>query len=355
MSLPARYVDVAPISPGQNATVYVAKDAVLDRTVFLKVYPFEADDLHSALREPQLLTQLAHPQLVAIYRVDELEWQESKSLLLEMEYLSHGTFNDLLRRCADNGKSLAIFEVIDLVRQAAAGLGHLHSCGIVHRDIKPANILIRTTESGLMSVIADLGLAAKLGPDGRAHGSKYSRLYRPPEVWAGAGHSVKSDVYQLGVVLYQLLGGRIDFSLGALDDDNLSGVIRGGRLLDLDTLGPHVEPSLRRTVRDATCEEDARVATMPLLSNALTECRAKHPNWKQWTEGELMFIERERNGKPPLRYEIKSTGARHEVRRLRKGHNGRYAQHGRLEVDHPALVRCRDFRKFVNKDGARAK
>jgi len=207
MKLPDKYTDIVALRPGQNGAVYRARNILLDREVFLKVYEIPESDPLSALREPQALEELEHASLTRIYSADVLG---NGHLLLEMELLSDGSFKDLIDVCAESGEWISVKEAVRLVIDAATGLGHLHNSGFVHRDVKPANLM---RSVGGRAKVTDLGLASRLDGNGKAYASEHSRLYRPPEIWGGHGYTPSSDVYQLGIVLFQLLGGELDYAM----------------------------------------------------------------------------------------------------------------------------------------------
>ncbi len=187
MPLPPKFTEVQALTPGRNARVFRALNAFVGREVFLKIYPVPADDSQSALREPQLLQQLEHQNLVRIFGADALN---DGSILLEMELVNGGSFQDIINASIRSGRWPSVHECIHLTLEAAAGLSHLHSRGYVHRDIKPANLVVRNARGGPQGVVADMGLASKLNESGRAFASRHARLYRPPEVWDGIGYSV---------------------------------------------------------------------------------------------------------------------------------------------------------------------
>ena len=138
MALPPKFTNVQPLTPGQNARVFKALNSFVGRQVFLKIYPVPSEDSQSALREPQLLRQLEHQNLVKIFGADAVN---NGSILLEMELVSGGSFQDLIDAAASSGKWPSVHECIRLILEAGAGLSHLHSRGYVHRDIKPANLI----------------------------------------------------------------------------------------------------------------------------------------------------------------------------------------------------------------------
>ena len=181
--LPAKFTDAHPLVPGKNATVYRARNRLVGRDVFLKLYPIPAADAGSALREPHLLTELEHENLARIYGADTLEGEH---ILLEMELITGGSFQQLIDNATATGAWPSTHTCIHLINDVAAGLSHLSKKGFVHRDVKPANLVIRLNADQRQGVVTDLGLASKLDDAGRAFASRHARIYRPPEVWAGA-------------------------------------------------------------------------------------------------------------------------------------------------------------------------
>ncbi len=189
--------------------VYRARDPLLNREVAVKLIP--SADLTPELeerfqREAQLVAQMDHPSIVPIYDLGHHEG----SLFFVMPVAS-GT--NLLRLIRD--QSLHLGEVVDLGIQAAEALDYSHSRGVVHRDIKPANIMITRDEGASVRVrVMDFGLA---------HSSTESRLtktgtlvgtvaYLSPEQVASRAFDGRSDIYSLGVVLYECLLGEPPFT-----------------------------------------------------------------------------------------------------------------------------------------------
>jgi serine/threonine protein kinase len=208
--LAGKFTALHPLVPGKNAKVFRARNSLLGREVFLKLYPISETDTGSALREPQLLTELEHENLAKIYSAERLD---DGSMLLEMELITGGSFQELIDRSIAAAQWPSIHECIHLISDVAAGLSHLAKRGFVHRDVKPANLVMRVNGTKRQGVVTDLGLVSTIAEGGRAFASRHARIYRPPEVWAGKGYSQASDVYQLAIVLFQLLGGGLGSTL----------------------------------------------------------------------------------------------------------------------------------------------
>lgn len=344
--LPDKYTDLVSLVPGQNASVYRANNSFLKRPVFLKIYPIPAGDPHSALREPQLLQSLSHPNLAAIHSADALR---DGSLLLEMELIEGGSLQNLIDDATAQGLWPSVHEALDLAADVARGLSVMHDKRLVHRDIKPANIMLRNTPARKQAVVTDLGLASSLDDSGRAFASRHSRLYRPPEVWERRGYSQASDVYQTGIVLFQMLGGQMPYAMGNLDDPDLSVLICSGNLLDLNDVGPHVDPSLRRMLGRCICAESDRVARIPDFLNAIATCRRDHFDWSYERQPDGFILSREAGGR---HYEIavQTDGNNHSISGMKKVGNGNQRRFfPNQTIAHRDLGRAQAFRSLLRE------
>lgn len=277
VALPEKYINVRGLAPGKNGEVFRATNSNLDREVFIKLYPISERGKHSALHEPQLLKSFDCEYLTKIYDADILE---NSFVLLEMEYVSGGNANNLIELAARTGDWPSVGEIISFGMDMCRGLGKLHAKGYIHRDIKPANIVLRQSEAGIRAAVTDLGLAIKLGANHRIMASRHARLYRPPEVWLNKGYSVASDIYQIGVVLYQLCAGNINYVLSNATDKELSNIIISGKLLNFNSLGLHIPSKLVKTIQKCVVPEDRRIPDTSCLIANLQECKAALQDWR---------------------------------------------------------------------------
>jgi serine/threonine protein kinase len=345
--IPDKYAGVTPLDPGQNADVYVATNRFLNREVFLKVYDLDPADPTSALREPQILTQLHHENLAKIYSAEALAHGR---LLLEMEFISGGSLQAMLMRAINTGIWPSVHQVLDLARDIASGLSHLHNAGYVHRDGKPANIMVRRVNGRLRAVVTDLGLAARIGANGRAFGSKHARLYRPPEVWDGAGYSRASDVYQLGIIIFQLLGGELRYAFGNAPDSALAAYTKARMLFKTSALGPHVLRPLANLIQECLCGEADRIRDMPSLIVAIQKNQADHPDWRL-RRTSLGFRLGRRVGRKDLMVDVRVDNQNHEIQRLKKSDGGTWRKSGRaIHLKHSDLRKCREFQQMLSED-----
>lgn len=343
--LPEKFTDAHPLVPGKNATVYRARNGLVGRDVFLKLYPISAADAGSALREPHLLTELEHDNLARIYGADTVK---DNHILLEMELITGGSFQQLIDKAAETGIWPSTHTCINLISDIASGLSHLSKKGFVHRDVKPANLVIRLRGEQKQGVVTDLGLVSKLDDAGRAFASRHARIYRPPEVWAGSGYSAKSDVYQLGIVLFQLLGGGLNYELGNLDDKELAAHAQNGTIVNLSTVGADVDKALRKVIKTAIAQEADRYSSMADFLVALNNAKLQQLDWVYSVTDEGFRLERH-SGNDNYRVEVEVDEKRHRVKRSKAGRNGVYrAKNPIVDITHSDIGSCQQFRKLID-------
>ncbi len=346
-TLPDKYTNIYPIKPGQNAAVYKATNALTGREVFLKIYPVPKDDPLSAIRDPHLLRKLEHRNLARIYSADP---NTSGGIILEMELLGDGSVDDCLRHSIITGEWLRIHTAISIVRDIADGLNHLHGLGYVHRDIKPANIMLRKGGLTPEGVITDMGLVSKLDNHGQAQGTKHARLYRPPEIWQNRPYTIASDVYQVGLILYQLAGGQLNYQLSSLPDATLGPKILSGALVDLDTLGIHVNSSLARLIEQLLSDTQHRLPDCNCLISELQLIQRDHSDWSLATGASTMCACRA-SGKREVKVEIASITPNESLAQVfERPKGGNWRRKGKeVKVQHKTLRHCRKIRALLDK------
>ena len=201
-----RYQIIKSIGEGGMANVYLAYDTILDRNVAIKLLrgDLASDEkfVHRFQREALSSSSLTHPNIVEVYDVGE----ENGNYYIVMEYIEGKHLKDLLKK---RGK-LTISEVIDIMLQITDGMSLAHDSYIIHRDIKPQNIMI--LENGLVK-ITDFGISmamnsTQLTQTNSVMGSVH---YLPPEQANGNGSTLQSDIYSMGIVMYELLTGKLPF------------------------------------------------------------------------------------------------------------------------------------------------
>lgn len=201
-----RYEIIKTIGEGGMANVYLANDTILDRKVAIKVLRGDLSNdekfIRRFKREALSVSNLSHPNIVEVYDVGE----EDGNYYIVMEYIEGKTLKQLLQKRG----ALTLNEVIDITTQLTDGLAHAHEAYIIHRDIKPQNIMIE--DNGLVK-ITDFGIAMALNSTQLTQTNSVmgSVHYLPPEQANGKGSTVKSDIYSLGILMYELLTGSVPF------------------------------------------------------------------------------------------------------------------------------------------------
>ena len=201
-----RYEIIRLIGEGGMANVYLAYDTILERNVAVKVLRGDlADDekfVRRFQREAISASSLSHPNIVEMYDVGE----DNGNFYIVMEYIDGKTLKQLIKKRGH----LTASEAVDIMCQLTDGLAHAHDSYIIHRDIKPQNIMI--LEDGLVK-ITDFGVAMALNASDLTQTNSVmgSVHYLPPEQAAGKGSTIKSDIYSLGIVLYEMLAGTMPF------------------------------------------------------------------------------------------------------------------------------------------------
>ena len=201
-----RYQIIKTIGEGGMANVYLAYDTILDRNVAVKVLrgDLATDEkfVRRFQREALSASSLSHPNIVEVYDVGE----DNGSYYIVMEYIEGKHLKQLLKKRGN----LTLTEVVDIMLQVTDGLSAAHDSYIIHRDIKPQNIMI--LENGLIK-ITDFGIAmainsTQLTQTNSVMGSVH---YLPPEQASGKGATIQSDVYSMGILMYELLTGSLPF------------------------------------------------------------------------------------------------------------------------------------------------
>ncbi|WP_066068518.1 Stk1 family PASTA domain-containing Ser/Thr kinase [Neobacillus soli] len=202
-----RYKVLEMIGGGGMANVYLAHDMILDRDVAVKMLRLDfANDeefIRRFHREAQSATSLAHPNIVSIYDVGE----EDSLYYIVMEYV-HG---QTLKQYIQQHSSLRVDEALDIMMQLTSAISNAHHNHIIHRDIKPHNILIdgngnvKITDFGIAMALSATSITQTNSVLGSVH-------YLSPEQARGGMANRKSDIYSLGIVMFEILTGRLPFS-----------------------------------------------------------------------------------------------------------------------------------------------
>ncbi|HEX6987871.1 MAG TPA: Stk1 family PASTA domain-containing Ser/Thr kinase, partial [Bacillota bacterium] len=249
--LGGRYALGRQIGAGGMAVVYEAVDGILDRRVAVKVlrpeFAHDAQFLRRFSREARAAAQLCHPNIVQVYDVG----RDGNVDYIVMEYVDGRTLKDKIQEEAPFKPSVAV----NLARQVLEALRHAHQHGVVHRDIKPQNILltptgeVKVTDFGIARAVGGSTLADTEGVIGTAH-------YLSPEQAKGRFTGAQSDLYSLGVVLYEMLAGQLPF------DGDTAVTVAVKHLQEqappLRSLNERVPPALELIVERALAKDTAQ-------------------------------------------------------------------------------------------------
>ena len=201
-----RYEIIKSIGEGGMANVYLAYDTILDRRVAIKVLrgDLSGDEkfVRRFQREALSASSLSHPNIVEMYDVGE----DNGLYYIVMEYIEGKTLKQLIKKRG----SITLSEAIDIMLQLTDGISHAHDSYIIHRDLKPQNIMIR--EDGSIK-ITDFGIAMALNSTQLTQTNSVmgSVHYLPPEQASGKGSTIRSDIYSMGILFYELITGQLPF------------------------------------------------------------------------------------------------------------------------------------------------
>jgi len=201
-----RYEIIRSIGEGGMANVYLAHDTILDRRVAVKILrgDLASDEkfVRRFQREAISASSLSHPNIVEMYDVGE----DDGNYFIVMEYVEGKSLKSLIKKRS----GLTLVEVIDIMLQLTDGIACAHNSYIIHRDIKPQNIIV--LDDGRVK-ITDFGIAQALNRHELTETNSVmgSVHYLPPEQANGTGTTIKSDIYSLGIVMFELLTGKVPF------------------------------------------------------------------------------------------------------------------------------------------------
>lgn len=262
--LSGRYKLLHPIGSGGMAVVYKALDEMLERTVSVKIlredYSNDRDFRNRFRQEAKAAANLSHPNIVTVYDFGF----DDNQVFIVFEYVDGDDLKTLIRKRS----RFSIEDTVGLVAQACAGVGYAHRAGLVHCDIKPHNMLV---SSDFRLKVTDFGIAralATIHPDEQSDIVWGSPHYFSPEQAAGGAPSPASDVYALGVILYELLTGRLPFE--ASDATELARMHRVEVPIPPRRLNPSIPETLEEiTLKVLSKEPTARYRTADQLGRVL--------------------------------------------------------------------------------------
>jgi serine/threonine protein kinase len=282
----SHYRITGKLGTGGMGIVYEAEDTRLPRKVALKFLPEESADDPDAerrfQREADTIAQLNHPNICVIYDIDRHEGRA----FIAMECVDGVNLKTYISR-----HPLTTSQIVDIAVQIAEALHAAHTKGIVHRDIKPGNIIV--SDSGQVKVL-DFGLARRfktadtdeLGPDGSTIPGRPmgTANYMAPERILQLPLDPRSDLFSLGVVMYEMATGRLPFA-GASPSETVSNVLDKDPAL-LTTLAPQHAKALEAIVHRLLDKRAShRYATAAELRAALDGLRTRGGLWRRFFPG----------------------------------------------------------------------
>ena len=272
-----RYEIVKSIGEGGMANVYLAHDVILDRDVAIKILrgDLAGDEkfVRRFQREALAASSLSHPNIVEMYDVGE----DNGTYFIVMEYIEGQTLKQLIKKRG----ALTLSECIDIMLQLTDGVDHAHASYIIHRDLKPQNIMIQSngeikiTDFGIAMALNNTQLTQTNSVMGSVH-------YLPPEQASGKGATVKSDIYSMGILFFELLTGSLPFK-----GDNA------------------VEIAFKQIKDDIPSVREMNSAIPQSIENIVLRATAKNPknrynNAKEMHDDLLTCLNEERSNEPRI-------------------------------------------------------
>jgi serine/threonine-protein kinase len=276
-----RYQLEERLGTGGMAVVYRGRDLMLERSVAIKIlrenFSGDSEFRERFRQEAKAAANLTHPNIVTVHDFG----LDSNRLFIVMEFVPGTHLKAILQR---RGR-LSVEEAVSLMVQACAGVGYAHRAGLVHCDIKPHNMLI-TPDKRLK--VTDFGIAralASIQPEERTEIVWGSPQYFAPEQAAGGPPSPASDVYSLGVILYELLTGRLPFIADSSTD--LARMHRDEPPPPPRSLNPAISPALEQILLKVLAKEPStRYRTADQFGRVLVTFQRQHNPVTQIIEAE---------------------------------------------------------------------
>jgi eukaryotic-like serine/threonine-protein kinase len=268
-----KYRIISTLGSGGFGAVYLAEDTWIDKKVAIKVPHRQSMDFGELLREPRLLASLNHPNIVTVLTAEK----QDDVFFIVMEYVPGETLEAIIEREG----ALDLTRALDYTCQVCNAVDHAQKQGIIHRDLRPGNVLV--TEQGMLKV-ADFGTSRFL--EIAAHGTTVigSPPYMAPEQFQGKA-VFASDIYSLGVTMYQMLTGDLPYHAPAPSD--LERLMRGELTTPPRLKNPKLPKAISDIVMKAMAPElTARYPRATDLLDAVLSARAATMARRPWRPGD---------------------------------------------------------------------
>lgn len=276
------------VNKGANGYLFFGENRILNNEVAVKFYYWGGNAKYHA--EPSTLALIEAPNILPVKSAGLLDGEWAYFVTPRLD----GDLDDLLERTEHSN-----LRAVERTRQILSGVVHLHQRRYLHRDLKPSNIYVG--DDG-RSIIGDFGSIKYMPEDlDSIPASSHALLYRPPESFEADSYGFAGDLYQCGLILYQLLGGYLPYEEMAwltqkqrrehdqlssradqalFIDDCIKKKIQRGQILDLSTIPPWVPDKLKRTIRKAThIDPKKRFESASAFSTHLNNIKANIPDW----------------------------------------------------------------------------
>lgn len=264
-----KYRIISTLGSGGFGAVYLAEDTWIDKKVAIKVPHRQSLDFGELLREPRLLASLSHPNIVTVLTAE----RQDDVFFIVMEYVPGETLEAVIEREG----ALDLTRALDYTCQICNAVDHAQQQGVIHRDLRPGNVLV--TEQGILKV-ADFGTSRFL--EIAAHGTTVigSPPYMAPEQFQGRA-VFASDIYSLGVTMYQMLTGELPYHTPAPSD--LERLMRGELTVPPKTRNPKLPKAISDIVMKAMAADLAqRYQRASELLDAVLSARAATAPRRPW-------------------------------------------------------------------------
>jgi serine/threonine protein kinase len=270
--LNGRYQLLSRAGAGGMSVVYKAQDLVLGRIVAIKMLheSLTSDEafLHRFQKEAHAVANLSHPNIVTIHDIG----QDGRRYYMVMEFVEGWTLKEVIGRQGENaGAPLALDRTLELAVQICAGIGYAHRADLVHCDVKSQNVLV--THDGRVKV-TDFGIARAMSETSLYNSGQVwgTPQYFSPEQAAGEAPTPASDVYSIGVIMFEMLTGRLPFEA----DTQTALALKHMRVVPppVSELNPAIPPQLERIVAKVLSKEPSgRYRTADQLGRVLAAYR----------------------------------------------------------------------------------